>query len=459
MAEPMVTPTGYHFAPAPELDGLGGILRFGRDPLGELEAARRAHGRLLSFRQLGIDFLFVAEPKVIEQVLISKHADLFKDRMTAQLSRVLGRGLLTNEGEPWKQQRKLLSPSFRPGQIEGYAGVMVERAREFGREYVDGSQRDVYYDMMRLTLDIVVRTLFGSQVVRAEEVETALDQIIDDFQALMFTWRTVFPFWFPFPERRRLEKNRRRFDEILSEIIERKRPSAHGASDLLSRLIVLTDEAGKGMSDEQLLDEAVTVFLAGHETTALALTYTLFCLARHPEARQRVLDEVDSVVGARPARFEDLEHLKWTRAALDEAMRLYPPAWAIGRQAIKPCELAGQTVPEGTQIMIPTWVVQRDPAWFDQATEFRPERWFGAATAELHRFCYFPFGGGPRVCIGNHFARLEAMLVLTSLLGQVELEVSDDFTLELTPTVTLRPRGPVPMRVRRRDRVSQDVAV
>jgi cytochrome P450 len=373
--------------------------------------------------------------------------------MTAQLSRVLGRGLLTNEGEPWRKQRKLLAPAFRPGQIENYADVMVQRARDFAGEYVDGSQRDVYYDMTRLTLDIVVRTLFGSHVVRAEEVETALDQIIDDFQSLMFTWRTIFPVWFPFPRRRRLEKNRRRFHEILSEIIEQRRPGADRASDLLSRLIVATDDAGKGMSDEQLLDEAVTVFLAGHETTALALTYTLFCLGRHPEARQRVLEEVDSVVGNRPVRFEDIERLKWTRAALDEAMRLYPPAWAIGRQAIKTCEIAGRSVPTGTQLMIPTWVVQRDPAWFDRATEYRPERWFDDATVELHRFCYFPFGGGPRVCIGNHFARLQATLVLTSLLGQVELEVSDDFTLELTPTVTLRPRGPVPMRVRRRDRV------
>lgn len=447
------------FVASPELDGLQGLLRFARDPLGELTMARQAHGRLVRFRQLGVEFLYVAEPKVIEEILVGKHAELFKDNMTSHLSRVLGSGLLTNEGDSWKRQRKLLAPSFQPRQIEGYADVMVTQARDLVREYADGSRRDVHSDMMRLTLDIVVRTLFGSRITRVEEVETALDEIVGDFQQLLFSWRSVFPLWFPFPRRMRLELNRRRMKNILSEIIEHKRPDAEQNSDLLSRLIAASDDAGCGMSDEQLMDEAITVFLAGHETTALALTYALICLAENPEARESVADEIERVVGSRALTLEDAERLPWTRAAVSEAMRLYPPAWAIGRQLIEDSEIAGRKARKGTQILIPVWVVHRDPDWFERPTEYRPERWLEEERKELHRFCYLPFGGGPRVCIGNHFAMLEAVLVLASLVQQVRLDLPKAFRLELTPTVTLRPSGPVTMNVSRRDRVSQVVAV
>ncbi|MGC4087913.1 MAG: cytochrome P450 [Polyangiaceae bacterium] len=441
--------TALEFAHSKELTGFSGLLHFAKDPLGALEEARRLHGPLVTYRQPRARVLLLMEPAVIENLLVGEASKLEKDEFTRHLSHIVGRGLLTSEGELWKRQRKLLAPSFQPRQIAGFADVMVERTLAMLGGFEDGQQRDVHADMMHLTLDIVVRTLFGSEIVRASEVEVFLERIMSDYRSLMMSWRAALPAWFPFPARLRFKATKAALRRILNELIVDRR-KAPPASDLLSTLIAARDDEGRGMSDEQLLDEAVTVFLAGHETTALALGFSLVLLSEHRELRDEVVTELDQVLGGAAPTHEYVQRLPLCNAVVREAMRLYPPAWAMGREAVEDFSLGGMQVTRGMQIVMSPWIVQRDARLFTEPLAFRPKRWLGSETAGLPRFAYFPFGGGPRVCIGNHFAMLEAVLVLATILSQVELDSLATTAPVLSPSVTLRPVGGFPMRVSRR---------
>lgn len=444
------------FEHAQSLAGVGGLLRFADDPLGRLEEVRRQYGTRVFYEQLGSSFVIVMDPEGIEEVLIEHAGSLNKDRFTGELGRVLGRGLVTSEGDLWRRQRKLMAPSFQPKHIEKLAGVMVGCTETLLTGYQAGQTRDVHADMMRLTLDIVVSTLFGSTPIRSDEVDEHLAAIMSDFHTLMFTWRAMFPTWTPFPTRLRLKRSRDRLQRIVREIIRTKRTSETTSAELLSRLIAAQDETGRGMSDAQLLDEALTVFLAGHETTALALTYALCCLARHPLALTRLEKEVDDVLGDAPASLASVARLEFCGAVVKEAMRLYPPVWAIGREATEPVTIGGKELAAGTQFMLPQWVVHRDPTWFAEPLHFLPERWLSQTGPSIPRFAYFPFGGGPRICIGNHFAMLEATLALASIVRRVRLSLPAEFEFDLLPTITLRPRAPIQMYVDTRTHGSRE---
>jgi cytochrome P450 len=313
----------------------------------------------------------------------------------------------------------------------------------------DGEERDIHAEMMHLTLDVVVRTLFGSEIVRAREVEVFLESTMTDYRDLMMSWRAAFPPWFPFPARLRFKHSRAGLRSIINELIADRR-KAPPSSDLLSTLLAARDDEGRGMSDEQLLDEAMTVFLAGHETTALTLAFALFLLARHPDVRDQLTSELERVLGGAPPRYEDAARLTLCSAIVREAMRLYPPAWAMGREATEELSLLGCPVSRGSQLIVSPWIVHRDPRWFQEPLEFRPQRWLNGETDGLPRFAYFPFGGGPRVCIGNHFAMLEAVLLLSTIVSRVRLDREETSELVLSPSITLRPAGPLTMRVSRR---------
>jgi len=436
-----------NFEHARSLAGVGGLLRFADNPLGRLEEVRREYGTRVFYEQRGIPFAIVMDPEGIEEVLIGRAGSLNKDRFTSELGRVLGRGLVTSEGDLWRRQRKLMAPSFQPKHIEKLASVMVDCTETLVAGYQGGQTRDVHADMMRLTLDIVVSTLFGSTPIPSDEVDEHLSAIMTDFHALMFTWRALFPIWTPFPTRLRLKRSRDRLQRIVRAIIKTKRTAATPAADLLSRLIAAQDETGRGMSDAQLLDEALTVFLAGHETTALALTYALCCLAKHPLALARLEHEVDAVSGDGSLTLASVAGLEFCEAVLKEAMRLYPPVWAIGRSALEPVNIGGKVLEAGTQFMLPQWVVHRDPTWFAEPLAFLPERWLSQAGQNIPRFAYFPFGGGPRICIGNHFAMLEAKLALATIVRRVRLSLPNAFELDFVPTITLRPRVAITMHV------------
>ena len=312
---------------------------------------------------------------------------------------------------------------------------------------------------MHLTLDILVQALFGTRISRAHEVELLLDRLMRDALPISEALRSVLPEWFPVPSRRRVRRISEELDVILLELIAERKAAlqatasngagagaAPGRTDLLTRLMRARDEAG-GLTDAALRDEAMTLFLAGHETTALALTFTLRLLALHPEPRAKLHAELDLVLAGRAPSFDDLPQLTYTRAVIDEGLRLYPAAWAMAREPIADVVISGIQIPRGTQVLLSPWIMQRDARFFPEPEQFQPERWSGPAPG---RFIYFPFGAGPRVCIGQHFALAEAVLLLATFAQRAEFSLEPGRELRLYPAVTLRPRDPVMMRMRRR---------
>ncbi|QDV36390.1 cytochrome P450 [Tautonia plasticadhaerens] len=421
---------------------VGNTLQYMRDPLGFLAGVAHEHGDVARLRLAGLDCCLLGHPDDIEAVLRRRHQDYKKDRLTQRLVPLVGYGLLTSEGDFWRRQRKLVQPAFSHRQVERYAGVMVGHTERMLTAWEDGRGRDIHAEMSTLALAIVAETLFAADVEgEAKAVSEALDVLTTYFMSPL----SIFPLrgYLPLPSTVRFRRAVRRVDEVLYGIIERRRRSGHDSGDLLGRLLAAQDDEGVGMTDRQLRDEAVTLFLAGHETTALALTYALVLLAGHPDAQERLAAEVDEVLGDRPATTGDVPELRYTGWVVREAMRLYPPAWMIGREALADCEFGGHHVAAGTQLLMAQWVVHRDPRWFDEPEDFRPERWDGELERRLSRGAYFPFGDGPRICIGQHFAMLEAVLVLATVVRRYRLSPASDEPLTLIPSVTLRPRGGV----------------
>jgi cytochrome P450 len=310
--------------------------------------------------------------------------------------------------------------------------------------------RDVHKDMMRLTLEIVARTLFGADIgTRAEEVGAALETVLEVAVDPLFI---AMPFLreLPMPRQRRFERAVARLDAIVYEIIEARRNHDTESSDLLSMLLHAVDEDGSRMSDQQLRDECMTLFLAGHETTALALSWSWWLLSRHPEVDAKLALETKEVLGDRRATLADLPSLKYTASVLAESLRLYPPAWSVGRQAREDVVVGGYSIPAGEQVWVSPWLIQRDPRWFDRPNDFVPERWLGEGAKSLHKYAYFPFGGGPRLCIGQAFAQMEGVLLLATLARSFRVDISPADDPKPEPSVTLRPRGGVRGRLVRR---------
>jgi cytochrome P450 len=440
----------------PELMGARGLLHFAKDPLRAFSAARARYGDAVVFTQLRGRTVLLSHPDAIEAVLHHKGGELQKDFFTRDLGTILGQGLLNAEGEPWRRRRKLMAPTFQPRELGSFAETMLACTDELLRSFEPGQVRDVHADAMHLALDIVVRTLFGARVERFEDVERAIGAIAAEYRLLWHTWRAMLPRWVPLPSHRRLARMRAELDEILLEVIEQKRRTP--GADLLSQLLALTDEEGHGMSDVEVRDEAMTLFLAGHETTALGLTYTWRLLATHPEIDAQVASELETVLAGRAPTSADAAKLPFTTAVVRESLRLFPPVWAMGRFATRALEVGGIAIPENTHVLVSQWVVQRDARWFPEPERFRPERWLSGETQGLPRFAYFPFGGGPRVCVGQHFALLELLLVVARVMQATRFEAVPGEDLELGPVVTLRPRGPVRLRIASRPRAHEKIA-
>jgi cytochrome P450 len=421
-----------------------------RDPMGFIERAKRDFGDVVRLRLGPLRTYLVSHPEYIEFILRS-HADNFrKDRMTRWLIPLLGEGLLTSEDAHWRRQRKLAQPSFQHSHIQRYGSVMVEHTERMLETWHDGEVLDPREDLMRLTLGIVARTLFDAELSgEAEAVGESLAEVMNHFMSPM-RW---FPLMdhVPFPSSRRYWLAIRRIDEIIYRIIRARRESGQDSGDLVSRLLAARDDEGKGMTDRQLRDEVVTLVLAGHETTALALFYILYLLDRWPQAQDRLVGELQAVIGDRAPTPADVPRLKYTEWVVREAMRLYPPAWGIAREALDDCEIGGYHVPKGTQLFLTQWLVHRDGRWFDNPEVFRPERWDNDLIKRLPRCAYFPFGDGPRICIGNHFAMMEAVLLLATIARRYRLIVESGQTLQLLPSITLRPRSGLLMRVHSRE--------
>ena len=421
---------------------------FGADVLAGMTYIHRQYGPLVRTR-LPLQLYFIADPSCIEEILVKKAESFRKDRTSRLLSRVVGNGLLVNEGESWRRQRRLLQPAFHQRQLQSYAELMVGAIERASGQWRDGEVRNVHEDMMGVTLTIVAETLFGADLsADAARMGRVISDLMEEFGRILgIMARFQPPAWVPTPANRRLRASTRKVDEVILGVIEARRRSGGDADDLLSLLVRARDEDGGSMTDAQVRDEAVTLFLAGHETTALALTYALYLLANHPDRQARLAEELERVLAGRRPTFGDLESLPYTEAVVLESMRLYPPAWGIAREALTDVEIGGCHFPKGAEFVMSPWVVQRDPRRFDAPEAFRPERWEGDLARRLHRFAYFPFGGGPRVCIGNRFAMMEAKLVLARAVQRFRFEATPDTRLGLLPSATLRPRHGVRLRL------------
>jgi cytochrome P450 len=383
----------------------------------------------------------ISHPGPIEEVLVTQARHFIKHFALRINPLVFGRGLLTSDGAFWQRQRRLIQPAFQRNKLAAFGPIMVAYTQRLMDGWPDGDTRDVVPEMMRLTLQIAAKTLFGAEVAeQAGDVGAALQVLQENFLA-RFNSIWPPPLWLPLPVNVRLRQAVRRLDDILYGLIRQRRDDGQGADDLLSLLLHARHEDDRtGMTDRQLRDEAMTLFLAGHETTALALSWAWYLLGSHPEAAARLHAEVDAVLAGRPATALDLPRLRFAEGVLLESMRLYPPAYVIGREAIHDCEVAGYQVPRGMTVLMSQWVVHRDGRFFDAPDMFQPDRWTGEQAQRLPKYAYFPFGGGPRVCIGNGFALMEGVLALATLAQRLRFTLAPGQVVEPWPTFTLRPR-------------------
>lgn len=424
---------------APSLPLVGSVFHYFRDPLGFLERAARERGDLVEMRFLHQRAWMVSDPALIDQVLVKLPQSFQKDVFLRELKRVLGEGLLTSEGDFWKRQRRLIQPAFHRERIAGYAKIMVDHAARMADGWRDGARVDLHHAMMDTTADIVVQALFGSDAGDTGEVAECIEAIMARFSDPLYLL-------VPAMDRLPTEANRKvrgvaaRLDKIVRGFIERRRAMGDAApkDDLLAMLLAAQDDDGARMSDRQVRDELLILYLAGHETTALALSWTFHLLAQHPEVEARLHAEIRDVLGDRDPTFEDLPRLAYATRVVKETLRLYPPAWSLGREATAPIELAGRRFEKGAWIWIIPWVVHRDPRWYADPARFDPDRWEEARAKGLPKFAYLPFGGGPRVCIGNQFAMMEAVLMLATVARRFRLAAAPGFPVVPEPAITLR---------------------
>jgi len=428
---------------------IGNLRSMMSDPLGCMMDASE-YGPLSNLPLLYEPYVLVRDPELIQQSLAQGHTVMRKDRFTRELDRVLGQGLVTSEGNLWRRQRKLVAHAFIPRRIRTYGDAMVAAAHRSLADWEDGHEINIYESMAELTMDVVGRTLFDTDVRdTAKEVGDALN-VISDYYSQVLENPIKPPDWWPSPGMFRFRRAARNVDRIVAEMIEARRKTGRDRGDLLSALLQAQDEEGGGMSNQQLRDECITLFLAGHETTSIALGHTFYLLSKHPEIEANVYREVAAVLEDRRATAEDYPRLEYTERVIKESMRLYPPVYAIGRQLLEDFELGGYTLEKGVTLLFSQWVTHRRPECFADPLRFDPDRWLPERAAKIHRYAYFPFGGGPRICIGNHFAMMEAVLLLATLIRAYRFELLPDQSLDLKPSVTLRVDKDLRMHLRAR---------
>jgi cytochrome P450 len=423
-----------------------------RDQLGFYEACAREYGDLVPLRMGPYRGLLLYHPDAIEEVLVTRNRDFVKSPGVRLLSRVLGDGLLLSEGGVWLRQRRLVQPAFHRQRVHAYGEVMTSCTARRVADWKDGDVLEAHAEMIALTQVIVAKTLLDADVSdESYAIAQALNVLLADFGARIGSLLQFLPDWVPTPANIRTRRAVRRLDAIIYRMIDARRRSGEDRGDLLSILLNAQDaDDGSRMTPQQLRDEAMTLFTAGHETTAVALSWTWYLLAQHPEVDSRLAEELRAALGDRLPTAADLPKLRYAEMVVSESMRLYPPAYALGRQATTPSEVSGYPVASGTVLLLPAWVVHRDPRWFEEPGAFRPERWADDLARRLPRFAYFPFGGGPRQCVGSAFALMEAVLLLATIAQRFRLELEPGQRVTPTPYVTLRPEPGLRMRLVRR---------
>jgi cytochrome P450 len=429
----------------------GGFFHYVRDPLSYLEDAARL-GDMVELDFFRKRALLLTHPALIEQVFVKQPGSFRKDIFMQGLKAVLGEGLLGSEGDFWKRQRRLIQPAFHREHIARYADVMTEHACRAVERWGRAGDVDLHHELMGLAADIVTECLFGTTVGDAADIARCIESLMDRFGNPLYI---LMP-WLgdlPLPVNLRYREAAARLDRVVSGFIARRRAMGADAprDDLLAMLLDAQDEDGSRMTDRQVRDEVLILFLAGHETTALALAWTLFELSENPHVERELHAELARVLGGRPPTFADLPRLEYTAHVVHEGLRLHPPAWSIGREVAAPVEIGGRRLEPGAWIWVLPWVVHRDPRWYDDPLAFRPERWADGLARRLPKMAFLPFGGGPRVCIGNQFALTEATLLLATIAQRLSIRIQDRERVVPEPSITLRFKHGLRARVKRRE--------
>jgi cytochrome P450 len=442
-------------APGPGLlELLRSLTELRDNPLTFLQQAAATYGELVHFKLGPWNAFVLTRPEDIQHVLQENNRNYTKDTIQYNaLADVTGRGLLTSDGEPWLRQRRRMQPAFHRQRVQGFGPLMLEaaagKAADWEAAAQSGALIDVDREMMELALEILGKALLGVDLrteapALTSAVLVALDHIVNGIKS-----PNILPGFLPTPSRRAFQRALRTLDGAVQEILQARRKAgpSHASGDLLDMMLHATDD-GAAMTDQQLRDELITILIAGHETVASALTWACYLLATNPTVEARLHVELDAVLGGRAPTMDDLPALDFTRRVFDETLRLYPPAWLVTRKNVEPDVIGGARIPAGSLVIVSLATTHRNPAYWPDPDRFDPDRFLPEVASARPRYAYLPFGGGPRLCIGNHFALLEAPLILASLYQRYHLALDPGREVIVDPLVTLRPRGGLPMRVR-----------
>lgn len=433
---------------------LGLTLAIRNDALGTLRRVARDYGDIVRLPIAFQDRIFLNHPDYIEQVLVIQQAKFHKSELTRRIVEgLLGQGLLLSEGDFWRRQRRLAQPAFHRSRINEYAATMAESAQRHIQDWRDGEQRDLAREMMALTLDVAVRTLFGTSLPdEAQQVGHSMTFLMR-YQLRRQRSPIRIPESWPTARNKRAQRERGYLDSLVYRIIQERQsqPPSNGRADLLSLLMSAMDEDGTQMTPKQLRDETMTLFLAGHETTAQMLAWSWYLLAENPQAEARLHQELRDVLQGRPPAPSDFMKLPYLHALMQEVLRLYPPAYITARTSIEPCHIAGYAFPSGSTMLMSQWVMHRDARYYSDPDAFRPERWLAGLADQLPAGAYFPFGDGPRRCIGQGFAMLEAAIVIATLAQRFTFRLLSGHPVVPEPLITLRPRHGMRMTLHSRN--------
>lgn len=448
----METPPEYAAEP-PSHDGhpiIGNTYQLVRKQGGLFEAAAE-DGDIVRLRLLGFGTLYqVNHPDLVEEILTDRERFAKAAQSKEDLGDLLGQGLVLSEGALWERQRQRIQPVFYMDQIADYTETMVSAVEQSAGEWTGEPTVNIEDEMKALTLRILVESIFGSDIdYEGQQIRETVKGLQEPGQPRKQPIARMVPKWVPIPMWRRYKQGIREMESVIETFVEARRGEAEQHDDLLSRLLTSTDEDGDGMSEKLIRDELMTFLFAGHETTATALTFTWYLLSQHPEVEQKLHAEVDDVLDGGPATFDDLSDLEYTEQVIEESMRLYPPVPQIPRETTEPVELGGYAIPEGVTIAPSQWTIHRDDRFWDEPERFCPERF--ATERDRPQFAYFPFGGGPRRCIGQQFAMVEAKLILATLAHRYRLRLQSDPAVDLAVSITTRPIDPIDMQVESRD--------
>ncbi len=419
---------------------VGNLAEFRADTLGFLKGLSQ-YGDVTQFKFGPFSAYYVSHPDYLHQVLVSDAPKMVKSSVTkTALKRVLGEGLFVSDGEFWKRQRKLVQPAFHTKRIGAYADVIVDYANEMVNSWRDGDTRDMQTEMTGLTMRIIAKTLFDADV--SQDIAVISKAITEILAIVDKRFDQLFPLpdWVPTADNRKLGAAQDKLDALIQRFIDERRASGSDKGDLLSMLLLALDDEGSGMTDKQVRDEAMTLFGAGHETTSIALTWAEYLLAEHPDAAVKLREEVDQVLGGRRATLADLPNLRYTEMVVKEGMRLFPPAWGTSRELSEDVTVGGYTLPKGSPIILSFYAMHRDPRWWNEPEAFIPERFAPENEKSIPKYAYLPFGAGPRVCIGNSFAMMEAKLALATMAQHFEWSIAPGQQVVAERMFTLRPK-------------------